>query len=145
MYVRSAYRNESQFSLQQLSAVQSPLNERISPSLIIDNENKVSANYQRMVGEAVAELYRIENDNMTKLQIRERQLAVIRSAMLRVFGDLTLESLRNPFDNGTFLFKKGTSSGYKYKNLSAGEKAAFDLLLNFVIKRDSYNDTVLLY
>ncbi len=141
-YVRTAYRNEAQFSLSNIGPVESAFDERKNPSLIINNESKVSGNYKRMVGEAVRELYNTNNDSMTKFEIRERQLSIIRESMRNVFEDLTLESLGNPFSDGTFLFKKGMSVEYKYINLSAGEKAAFDLILDFVIKRDFYNNTV---
>lgn len=44
--------------------------------------------------------------------------------------------------NGSFYFEKGTSHNFHYKNLSGGEKAAFDLLLDLIIKRISYDNTV---
>ena len=44
--------------------------------------------------------------------------------------------------NGTFLFSKGATKTYAYKNLSGGEKAAFDLILDFTLKREVFNDTV---
>jgi hypothetical protein len=40
------------------------------------------------------------------------------------------------------LFTKGESKNFKYKNLSGGEKAAFDLLLDFVLKTKEFDDTV---
>ena len=39
-------------------------------------------------------------------------------------------------------FTKGASKNFKYLNLSGGEKAAFDLLLDFVVKRQYFDDTV---
>jgi hypothetical protein len=44
--------------------------------------------------------------------------------------------------DGTFFFTKGTSRGYHYKNLSGGEKAAFDLLLDFILKSEVFNNTI---
>jgi hypothetical protein len=45
-------------------------------------------------------------------------------------------------EGGTFFFDKGTSAGYHYKNLSGGEKAAFDLLLDFIVKSEAFDDTI---
>lgn len=41
-----------------------------------------------------------------------------------------------------FFFKKGDIESFHYKNLSGGEKAAFDLLLDLIIKIDHYDNTV---
>ena len=45
-------------------------------------------------------------------------------------------------DDGTFRFTKGTSDGFHYKNLSGGEKAVFDLILDLVIARRTYDNTL---
>lgn len=42
--------------------------------------------------------------------------------MLRLFPDLTLNSLGNPLRDGTFRFDKGQNKGFNYKSLSVGEK-----------------------
>lgn len=142
VYVRSAYRNEARFIMSQLNSMPDVFQERLGSTTLIDNENKVSDNYKRLVGETISKVYGEENDDTTIRQVREAQLRVIRESMQRVFGDLVLNGVGNPFNGGTFLFEKGVSKQYKYLNLSAGEKAAFDILLDFVIKRDYYNDTV---
>lgn len=43
---------------------------------------------------------------------------------------------------GTFYYTKGTSRHFLYKNLSAGEKAVFDLLLDGITKAPFYDDSV---
>jgi hypothetical protein len=53
-----------------------------------------------------------------------------------------LNSLGNPLSAGTFRFDKGDSKAFLYKNLSGGEKAAFDLLLDILMKRTEFDDTV---
>ena len=62
--------------------------------------------------------------------------------MLSLFPDLELNSLGNPLTDGTFRFTKGTSQGFVYKNLSGGEKSVFDLVLDLVVARNEYNDTI---
>ncbi len=53
-----------------------------------------------------------------------------------------LNSLGNPLSDRSFTFDKGTSKSFLYKNLSGGEKAAFDLLFDIFVKRVEYDDTV---
>jgi hypothetical protein len=62
--------------------------------------------------------------------------------MQRLFPSLVLNSLGNPLSAGTFRFDKGESKSFQYKNLSGGEKAAFDLLLDILIKRGEFDNTV---
>ncbi len=45
---------------------------------------------------------------------------------------------------GTFFFSKAGQADFHYKNLSGGEKAAFDLILDLAIKAATYDDTVLI-
>lgn len=56
----------------------------------------------------------------------------IRMAISRVFEDLEFSSVGEPLTNGNFYFTKGTTKDFSYQNLSAGEKSAFDLILDMV-------------
>jgi hypothetical protein len=62
--------------------------------------------------------------------------------MLNVFDDLILNNIGDPLGDGSFRFQKGAVESYHYKNLSGGEKAAFDLLLDLNIKIEHYDNTV---
>jgi hypothetical protein len=62
--------------------------------------------------------------------------------MIAVFGDLQLQNIADPLGSGAFSFDKGLSKSFHFKNLSGGEKAAFDLLLDLHVKKKSYNDAV---
>lgn len=68
--------------------------------------------------------------------------AVRQKAMEVVFGDIRLDSLVAVQDRGTFTFTKGMSRNFLYENLSAGEKAAFDLMLDIVLNRAAFNDSL---
>ena len=80
-------------------------------------------------------------DNKTKTgeDITEELIGEIRNSMKTIFYDLILQSLTDPLgrDNrsGAFYFKKGVATSYHYKNLSGGEKAVFDLLLDVHLKK----------
>ncbi|MYG00511.1 AAA family ATPase, partial [Candidatus Poribacteria bacterium] len=70
--------------------------------------------------------------------------AEIQDAMRRLFSDLTLNNLviASKIESKGPTFDKGTSRNLPYKNLSGGEKAAFDLLFDIFLKRVEYDNTV---
>ena len=141
IYVRSAYRNDPEFRLKQLKRVGDPLNEK-RVSRMIDNDAAVAHNFQRLAGKGLQDLYADGDGATTFARYREESIGGIRKAMRRVFPDLELDSLGNPLEDGTFHFTKGTSKGFLFKNLSGGEKAVFDLILDFVIAGRAYDDTI---
>ncbi len=140
-YIRSAYRNDPDFELSSLSKLNDPTSE-IRVRRMIDQDGAVSQNYQRLASDAFQDAFERMDDTQTLKSFREAAIGEIRTAVLRLFPNLDLNTLGNPLAEGTFRFTKGTVKGFSYKNLSGGEKAAFDLLLDMVIKRRSFNDTV---
>jgi hypothetical protein len=82
------------------------------------------------------------NDEKKVRELREELIGKVRDAMKRVFGNLILKDIADPFSEGSFYFEKGSEKSFHYRNLSGGEKAAFDLLLDFTIKLPHYNNTV---
>lgn len=143
IYTRSAYRNDPEFQLDTLSRV-APAVQEFRINRLIDNDQAVSLNYRRLVSQGFEEVYETAAPSLTMEQFREQSIGEIRDAVQRLFPGLLLNSLGNPLARGTFLFDKGDSKGFPYKNLSGGEKAAFDLLLDIIIKRKEFNDTVFL-
>lgn len=143
-YIRSAYRHEAEFTISSLGNTDSILNDSRRPQRLIQQEQRVSENYQRMVAETVKAIFSDKSEVRQKkvAELADELIGEVRSAMSRVFSDLVLEGPGDPLSNGTFRFKKGDISGFHYKNLSGGEKAAFDLLLDFIVKRKAFNDTV---
>jgi predicted ATPase len=143
-YIRSAYRHEPDFTVSNLGAADDVLNDSKRAQRLIHQEQRVSENYQRMVAEAVMALYSDDPATQQKLirEVADELIGEARAAMLKVFDGLELQGPGNPITGGTFRFKKGAVSAFHYKNLSGGEKAAFDLLLDFVVKRRAFDDTV---
>ena len=140
-YMRSAYRNDPEFQINQLERTGDPLDEhRINR--MIDNDVAVSKNYQRMAGDAFRSIFEQADGSLTIREFREQTIAEIRDPIERLFPDLILNSLADPLRDGTFRFTKGISQGFAFKNLSGGEKAAFDLILDLVVARRVYNDTI---
>jgi hypothetical protein len=141
IYVRSAYRNDPEFQIGSLPRT-TPLLQEDRFSRLIDNDAAVAKNYQRMASQGLEDVFEKEDPNVTIGQFRKKTIGEIRTAMKRLFPDLVLNSLGNPLVEGTFRFDKGISKGFLYKNLSGGEKAAFDLILDLIIKRREFDNTV---
>lgn len=141
IYVRSAYRNDPEFQIGSLSRT-TPVLQEDRFNRLIDNDAAVSRNYQRMASQGLEDVYETENPLLTIGEFREKTIGTIRDAIKQLFPTLILNSLGNPLSEGTFKFDKGASKGFLYKNLSGGEKAAFDLILDLIIKKREYDSTV---
>ena len=140
-YFRSAYRNDPEFQIDRLNKIPDTLEEN-RVNRMIDNDAAVNRNYQRMASQGLEDVYEREDPEVTIGQFREKTIGDVRTAMLRIFPDLELNSLGNPLTTGTFKFTKGISEAFLFKNLSGGEKAVFDLILDLVIARREYDKTV---
>lgn len=140
-YFRTAYRNESDFSFTNLNKVNSALdNPRIGR--LIDNDSSISENYQRLLSQSVQKLFEPGEDDIKRTTLRDEIILEIRESMIRVFGDLFLVGPGNPLMNGSFYFKKGDIDNFHFKNLSGGEKAAFDLILDLIMKQFEFDNTI---
>jgi hypothetical protein len=141
-YFRSAYRHEPDFNIGTFQRTDDILSDSKRPAYLISTDARVADDYQRLVFDSLQALYAKENQQSVVSTLTDRLVGPVRGAMARVFKDLVLEGVGTPVDHGTFLFEKGQSKRFRYKNLSAGEKSAFDLLLDFVVKKQEFNDTI---
>ena len=141
LYVRSAYRNDPEFQIGQLQRSGDPL-EELRVTRLIDNDAAVSRNYQKLASEGLVDLYDRGDGSTTFDQYRQESIRGVQEPLRTLFPTLKLNSLGNPLVDGTFRFAKGTSQGFSYKNLSGGEKATFDLILDLVVAKRDYNNTI---
>ena len=141
LYVRSAYRNDPNFSMSNISAPESP-EAHMRFRKMIDNDQTVGLNFQRLVYESTSALYSEVNDQRTVKELRQELVGEIQASMRNVFGDLELLNISDPLGNGTFTFRKGTSNNFQYQNLSGGEKSEFDLLLDIHLKKRHFPNAV---
>jgi predicted ATPase len=141
LYVRSAYRSDHEFATQSLSR-QGDILEKVTLNRLIEPDATVSVNYQRLASQAMEDVFVNEASGTTMGDYREKLIGEIQLPIKRLFPELTFIGIGNPLSDGTFKFDKGASKGFDYKNLSGGEKAAFDLILDLVIKRRSYADAI---
>ena len=138
VYTRSAFRNDPEFQANQVQRGPDPLDET-RVNRMIDNDVAISRNYQRLVGQ-VFDIFSVEP--MMTDEFTNSLISPVRDPVNRLFPDLVLNSLSNPMEDGTFRFTKKASEGFHFKNLSGGEKAVFDLVLDFVIAKRAYDNTL---
>lgn len=137
MYFRTAHRNDPDFTIKEFRRLGAPYEE---PNFhrAIDDDRSVAQNYQRLVQKTMAGVYSEANDGKTVKQLRTELIGKLRDSMRNVLEDLVLNDISDPLEDGTFTFQKGAVAAFRYKNLSGGEKAAFDLLLDVVLKLEYY-------
>lgn len=140
-YFRSAYRNEPNFEINSMQRQADPT-ESIRLESLIQNDQVVSKNYQRLIANTISGIFDSENDSKTVVDLRDELVGKIRAAIGRVFQDLQFSSLGEPLKNGNFYFTKGTTKNFSYQNLSAGEKSAFDLILDMVVQSKYYPNAI---
>lgn len=140
-YFRTAYRNEPDFTVSNLNKQNNPA-ESIKLQNLMQNDQTVSENYQRLVAQTLAGVYSISNNTMTVEQLRNELVGKIKGSLSTIFDDLKLSTIGDPLSNGSFYFEKGTAKDFHYKNLSAGEKSVFDLVLDMIIKSSFYSDAI---
>src|SRR5262249_14537541 len=135
-----AYRVETDFNKSTIERPQ-PILDTGSAARMIDVDASVALNYGRLAAQGLEDLYGNGDPATTFAQYREQSINAVRAAMDRLFPGLLLNGI-NPTRSGTFVFDKGQTKGFQYKNLSGGEKAAFDLLLDMSTKVKAFDDTV---
>ncbi|MCY4090817.1 MAG: AAA family ATPase [Caldilineaceae bacterium] len=139
--IRTPYRNEADF---RLSALERPTLEIRQLQRIIDPDESVSENYKWLAWKTIEDVH---GNSLSKISIEEYSkefLGGLQRVMRRLFSSppLELQDFGGQEDYGVFRFTKGTAKDFHYKNLSGGEKAAFDLLLDIFVKRTRFKDAV---
>lgn len=140
-YFRSAYRNEPDFQITSMQKQEDPT-KTIRLSSLIQNDQTVSSNYQRLIANTISGVFNEENNEKSVSDLRDELVGKIRIAIERVFEDLKFSSLGEPLQNGNFYFTKGTTKNFCYRNLSAGEKSAFDLILDMVVQSKYFPNAI---
>ena len=136
-YIRSAYRHSSKFSASAVSKIDESQYWRLDGQRNFSApDSEVENNYQRVYWEIMKEVFNPEE--RSNFGIREQVIGEVRDSLQTIFPNIRLHSLQDPEGKGTFYFEKGTAKKYDYVNLSGGEKAAFDLLLDFIVRKKYY-------
>ena len=140
VYIRTAYRHEADFN-QTTIGTPSDVDHQ-SERRLIDVDSSVSDNFQRLFRLSLRELYAVTDPNVSAVSVRDQLIGDIQHSLRNLFGDLELLNVAPPDESGeaeaTFFFKKRAVDPFHYKNLSGGEKAAFDLLLDIHLKKQYF-------
>ena len=138
IYLRTAYRHEAHFRSTNLKAPP-PRLEESRVRRVIDDDKAVQANFQRLIWRILG---MVTTPGLTTNKIMRDTLGGLQDALKRIFDDLHLDNLVAPDEYGAFTFSKGDIQNFLYENLSSGEKAAFDLLLDLIVSCTQFNDSL---
>ena len=140
--VRTAYRNSSM----QLPSTIDRINPKEERKLInlINNDDAISSNYWWLASQWLERSSEFVGNAQNLVDLQNEIFGVLRDAMSRLFNDppLILKNLGNPLDGDLFQFDKGTSERFSFQNLASGEKAALDLLLDVIVTKEEWDETI---
>ena len=133
VHVRTAHRNTPDVLANSIER-QEDFRHRNSLSRMVETDAALGGHYQRLVARFLPVLSRLESSDAARdLETIRATLAPVQDSLLRVFPYLRFAGLGDPTSDGSFYFTRDDTRGFRYENLSGGEKAVFDLLLDFCI------------
>lgn len=146
-YGRSAFRQTPRLKRDALSANVDIGRDSDRPRFLIDIDQRFENDVVLLINKILGEVFNEQGDFDAKV-LRERYINPINQAFSRIFGEesvtnLSLTNLSLP-SNGKpaqITFKKGSST-FEYELLSSGEKEVFGILLNLLVRRKNYQDTI---
>ena len=144
VHMRSAYRNDAMDTSYSFLSKTNSLIEELRFKRLSENDRAVASNYDRILSPWVERVSARKQNEETVEEIENDLYGELQDAIEDLFKDpqLTLIGLGSPKNKKIFEFNKGTSQGFSYENLSSGEKAALDLILDIIVAKLEFNDTV---
>ena len=144
VHMRSSYRNDLIDSTDRLLTQAPPLTSSSRFLRLSQNDQSVASNYSRILNLLLERTSATERRGENIGDVQDEIYGELITAINELFKDpqLTLAGLGSPKDMKIFQFDKGTSHGFTYHNLSSGEKAALDLLLDVIVAKAEFDDTV---
>ena len=141
-YVRTAQRITVEFTNPGLQQMQ-PATELPGPHRSIDVDDRIGEDYQRLISLSVDAVWDEDQRNKPAGEFVDGLVGAIGEPLGRLLPGLRFERPDKPFQDGsTFRFSKNGLVAYGYKQLSGGEKAVFDLLLDTTLKRVDFADAI---
>ncbi len=144
-YGRSAFRHSPYITTNTKTANISADTDR--PQFLIDSDQRFVNDVPAFINKILSEVFNEKNKIVGEV-LRERYIEPINRALGRIFGNeqstsLSLVNISLPTvdDFLDITFKKGSST-FGYELLSSGEKEVFGILLNLLVRRDSFQDTI---
>ncbi|MCY7374435.1 MAG: AAA family ATPase [Pyrinomonadaceae bacterium] len=143
-YGRSALRQSPRLTKNSLSSI-NILDDSDRPQYFIDADSRFENDVSLWLENVLQEVF---GNDFDAQNLKERLVAPINNALIRIFGEDNSTSLKLvnvlPPSNGRptqINFEKGESS-FGYDLLSSGEKEIFGILLNLLVRRESFRDTI---
>ena len=143
-YIRSPYRYVGEIKVGQISSLPEVKQDDDRPKRTIDVDSRLARNYQRLLVDPISKLYKHEYDNITGKEIREKYLKEINVSLKKILGDLQISDIGDPLDRerNQLYFSKGIVKQFPFKNLGSGEKEVVDLIIDFIIKKQTFSETI---
>ena len=130
VHVRTAHRNTPDVLTRSVNR-QSDFRARASVDRMTETDSALVEHYQRLVAKFLPVLSNLDSDDASRdLAAIRAELARVGDALTRVLPHLRFEGLGDPTSEGSFYFTRDGDRRFRYENLSGGEKAVFDLLLD---------------
>ena len=144
VHVRSPYRNDAMDTSYSFLSKTNSLIDELRFKRLSENDRAVASNYDRILSPWVERVSARIQKGETVEDIEDDLYGELQDAIEDLFKDpqLTLIGLGSPKNKKIFEFNKGTSQGFSYENLSSGEKAALDLILDIIVAKKEFKDTV---
>ena len=130
LHVRTAHRNTPDVLARSVTK-QVEFGKSARFDRMIDTDAVLTEHYQRLVSRFLPVLAKLDGgDAAEDLEEVRGQLAPVQQSLTKVLPHLRFTGLGNPTTEGSFYFTRDGVREFRYENLSGGEKAVFDLLLD---------------
>ena len=131
VHVRTAHRNTPDVLSNSIQE-QREFRQRITLDRMVETDAALGEHYQRLVAKFVPVLSNLESEDAVQdLETIRAMLAPVKASLTRVLPHLRFTGLGDATVEGSFYFTRDGIRGFRYESLSGGEKAVFDLLLDF--------------
>ena len=131
VHVRTAHRNTPDVLADSVQK-QEDFRRRNSLDRMVETDEALGEHYQRLVAKFLPVLSNLESDDAAQdLETLRADLAPVRDSLMRVLPHLRFTGLGDATSDGSFYFTRDGVREFRYESLSGGEKAVFDLLLDF--------------
>ena len=138
-YIRTSYRFTPKINVGRIERLPEILDHRDEPMSTIALDQRLESNYKRMLGTAYTEF---DEGEKTGNQVRSELIGEINKILSNILN-VRISSLGNILKGkGQLYFKKGNTIDFPYANLSSGEKEVIDIVIDLVVKKKEYTETV---
>ena len=133
VHVRTAHRNTPDVLANSIEK-QEEFRRRTPLERMADSDAALREHYQRLVARFLPVLSNLESDDAAEdLKVARAKLKPVQNSLTRILPHLRFAGLGDPMSDGSFFFTREGMRRFRFENLSGGEKAVFDLLLDMHI------------